>query len=98
MQDAKVELVLPKSFSLSQNYPNPFNPTTRFDYALPSDARVSLKIYNVLGQVVATLVNEYQSAGYKSVEFNANALSSGIYFYRLDAGTFTDIKKMMLIK
>lgn len=89
---------VPASFQLHQNYPNPFNPTTRFDYALPSGTCVRLSIFNVLGQVVATLVNEYQDAGRKSIEYDASSLPSGLYFYRLEAGQFNAIKKMMLIK
>ena len=88
----------PKSFSLAQNFPNPFNPTTRFSYALPEDHHVTLNVYNTLGQAVAKVVNEYQSAGYKSVDFDATALPSGLYFYRLTAGKFTDVKKMILAK
>ena len=88
----------PTEFTLRQNYPNPFNPTTRFDYALPSDVHVSLKIYNTLGQVVATLVDEFQSAGWKSAQFDAKDLPSGIYFYVLRAGNFSNVKKMMLVK
>ncbi|MBI1806046.1 MAG: T9SS type A sorting domain-containing protein [Ignavibacteria bacterium] len=88
----------PSSFQLLQNYPNPFNPTTHFDYALPLDTHVSLKIFNILGQEVATMVNAFQSAGYQSVEFDASNLPSGIYFYRLQAGKFVDVKKMVLIK
>lgn len=91
-------VVKPTKFALSQNYPNPFNPTTNFDYALPVDVHVTLKVYNALGQEVAVLVNEYQSVGYKTVEFNASQLPSGLYFYRLTAGSFTDIKKMILVK
>jgi hypothetical protein len=88
----------PTSFSLSQNYPNPFNPTTTISYALPTDVFVNLRIYNVLGQVVKTLVNEEQSAGYKSAVFNATDLPSGLYFYRLAAGSFIAMKKLLLIK
>ncbi len=89
---------IPSHFGLAQNYPNPFNPTTRFNYALPGDAHVLLKIYNVIGQTVATLVDEFQHAGFKSVSYDASRLPSGIYFYQLQAGTYTETKKMLLIK
>src|ERR1041385_682043 len=89
---------LPREFALSQNYPNPFNPTTRLSYAIPRDQHVSITVYNVLGQVMATVVDEFESAGYKSVEFDAGRLPSGTYFYRLRAGTFTDVRKMLLMR
>lgn len=92
------ESSLVREFQVSQNYPNPFNPTTRFDYALPYDAYVRLRIFNTLGQVVATVVDEIQTTGWKSVEYDAGPLPSGLYFYRLDAGQFSAIKKMLLIK
>jgi photosystem II stability/assembly factor-like uncharacterized protein len=89
---------LPESFELSQNYPNPFNPRTTFKYALPEDAHVVLRLYDVLGQEVATLVNEMQSAGYRSVDFNASSLGSGVYYYKLTAGTFTAVRKMVVLQ
>jgi hypothetical protein len=88
----------PDAFELFQNYPNGFNPTTQIRYALPFDIDVSLKVYDMLGRVVATLVEENQSAGFKTVEFNADKLSSGIYIYRLIAGDFTAVKKMIIVK
>lgn len=88
----------PKDFSLGQNYPNPFNPVTLIKYGLPVDEYVTLKVYNALGQIVANLVDGMESAGFKSVEFNAARLPSGIYFYRLQAGSFTEIRKMALMK
>ena len=89
---------IPKNFSLSQNYPNPFNPVTKINFALPKSGFVTLKIYDMLGREIRTLVNEVKSAGNFSVDFNASELSSGIYFYRLETNGFSDIKKMMLIK
>ena len=89
---------IPTSYALEQNYPNPFNPTTIINYALPAQAFVRLTVYNVLGQEVETLVNEMQDAGNRSVEFNANNLPSGLYFYKITAGTFSDMKKMILLK
>jgi hypothetical protein len=89
---------IPKAYSLESNYPNPFNPTTTISYALPRQSMVRLKVFNILGQEVSTLVNGVQSAGEKEVQFNAVNLPSGVYFYRLEAGTFTSIKKLVLIK
>ena len=89
---------IPKKFELMQNYPNPFNPTTVIKYALPKDAHVSLKVYNVLGQEVATLVDKNVDAGYHEVNFDASQLSSGIYIYRIEAGKYVAVKKMMLLK
>jgi hypothetical protein len=94
----KVNNNLPNSFSLSQNYPNPFNPTTLIQYSIPKSSAVSIKIYNLLGQEVATLVNQQQKAGNYSVNFNASRLASGIYMYRIQAGSFTSTKKMTLLK
>ncbi len=88
----------PVSFGLSQNYPNPFNPTTVISYQLSALSQVTLKVYDILGREVATLVNERQTAGTHSVEFNAGNLPSGAYFYRITAGNFSDVKKLMVIK
>jgi len=89
---------IPNSYSLSQNYPNPFNPTTKINFALPKQGLVTLKIYDVLGREVRTLVNEVKSAGQYSVDFNASEFSSGVYFYKLESGTFSETKRMLLIK
>jgi len=83
---------------LEQNYPNPFNPSTTIRYQLPVASEVKLEVYDVLGKKIATLVNERQSAGSYQVVWNASGLSSGTYFYRLQAGTFTQTKKMILVK
>jgi hypothetical protein len=89
---------VPTSYGLDQNYPNPFNPITAISFQLPVESQVVLKIYDIVGREVATLVDEVVSAGYKQVFFNATNLSSGTYFYRLQANDFTDIKKMTLMK
>ncbi len=85
-------------FSLEQNYPNPFNPSTSIQYRVSSNSNVSLKVYDVLGNEVATLVNEEKSAGSYEIKFNAAGLSSGIYFYKLQAGSMVETKKMILMK
>ncbi|MFQ3609155.1 MAG: T9SS type A sorting domain-containing protein, partial [Chloroherpetonaceae bacterium] len=102
----EVDAGLPKQFALEQNYPNPFNPTTIINYQLPTASNVSLKIYDVLGKEVVTLVNGRQEAGTYNFNFNASNLASGIYFYRLQASAtngasgsnFVETKKMMLVK
>jgi photosystem II stability/assembly factor-like uncharacterized protein/subtilisin-like proprotein convertase family protein len=88
----------PSSFKLAQNYPNPFNPATTITYQLPTFSDVKLEVFDVLGRKVASLVNATQPAGTYSVNFNASHLASGIYFYRLQAGSFVETKKMMLVK
>lgn len=91
-------LSVPDVFSLSQNYPNPFNPSTRISFSIPVQSKVVLKIYDVLGKEVMTIVNENKMPGNYEVEFNASGFASGAYFYRIEAGEFKDIKRMMLIK
>lgn len=89
---------LPEKFELSQNYPNPFNPNTMINYQLPMNSYVSLKVYDVIGEEAAVLVNGMQSAGKHAISFNAAHLSSGIYFYTLKAGAFTETKKFILLQ
>lgn len=89
---------LPIAFALEQNYPNPFNPATKINYALPTDRLVVLTIYDAIGKEVATIVNEYEQAGNYSIEFNGSTMPSGMYFYRLQAGSFVETKKMLLLK
>jgi len=89
---------LPVSYELKQNYPNPFNPTTEIAFTLANQENVSLVVYNIIGQEVATLISSPMSAGSHAVKFNAANLSSGIYLYRLKAGNFVSIKKMILLK
>jgi hypothetical protein len=89
---------LPVQYSFTQNYPNPFNPTTTISYSIPKAGNVSLKIFNVLGQEVRNPVSGYQNAGTYKVTFDASLLTSGVYFYSLNADNFLQVKKMMLIK
>ena len=95
---AVVKENIPKDFGLSQNYPNPFNPTTKIDFQLPKDSPVTLKVYDVLGRQVMTLVDQYEPEGYHSVVFDASGLGSGVYIYKLSAGDFNQIKRMVVIK
>ena len=88
----------PDGFMLAQNYPNPFNPTTLISYQLSAPSQVTLKVYDILGREMATLVNERENVGSHSVKFDGSGLSSGVYFYRLTAGNFTATKKLVLMK
>ncbi len=92
------ENLVVKDYALEQNYPNPFNPTTRISYSLPKAGNVVLKVYDILGKEVTTLVNGYNNEGQYIVEFDASKLSSGIYIYKLTSGNFTSVKKMQLVK
>jgi hypothetical protein len=89
---------VPLTFALYQNYPNPFNPVTYIPYSIPKACKVMIQIYNSLGQRVQTLVNEMKPAGKYTIQFNASHLASGVYFYRIEAGSFKQVKKMLLIK
>ena len=92
------ELPLPTEFRLEQNFPNPYNPSTTIQYVIKERSSVELVLFDVLGREVEVLVNEEQDAGFYKVNFNAGRLASGIYFYRLQAGSFVDTKKMILLK
>ena len=92
------EITSPVRFELSQNYPNPFNPNTTIKYQIPSHQFVTLKFYDVLGNEIATLVNEDKPAGNYEIDFDASILSSGVYYYQLRSGDFVEIKKMILMK
>jgi hypothetical protein len=104
VDDEKDNNSIPASFSLSQNYPNPFNPTTKIKFTIPSvetsqrDVFTTLKVYDILGNEVATLVNEEKPAGSYEIDFDGTKISSGVYIYKLQAGLFTDAKKMILLK
>jgi len=97
-RDINIIVNAPDRFELYQNYPNPYNPVTTISYALPHDAKVVLKVYNAIGQEVKTLVDEQQQIGGQSVRFDASNLPSGVYFYRMQTNTFTNVKKMVVIK
>jgi len=94
----EVDLGAPKKFELSQNYPNPFNPTTTIRFSLPEASTVKLTIYNILGQEIKTLLNEFKESGIHTINFNASELNSGIYIYKLEAGNFVQTRKMTLVK
>jgi hypothetical protein len=96
-KEVEIDL-LPEKFELSQNFPNPFNPTTSISWQIAKNSRVTLKVYDILGNEVRTLVNEYKNQGVYKTEFNGSDLSSGIYFYELKTDNFTSIKKLVLIK
>ena len=90
--------MLPKNQQLFQNFPNPFNPATKIIYKIPEKSFVTIKVYDVLGNEITSLVNEEKSAGEYTINFNGAELPSGIYFYRLQAGSFIETKKMVLMK
>jgi hypothetical protein len=96
--DVEEEQSVPRECDLRQNYPNPFNPSTTISYALPTQGFVSLKVFNVLGQEVAILVNGIESPGSKSVTLDGSGLPSGVYFYRLQAGSYSSTKMLMVVR
>ena len=97
--DKNIAIVkIPSEYRLDQNHPNPFNPTTTIQYQIPEDANVVVKVYNLLGSEVATLVNEFKPTGYYTVKFDASSLPSGLYLYKISAGTFSETRKMLLMK
>jgi hypothetical protein len=100
---AEPEHFIPEVFALHQNYPNPFNPTTQIKYDLPEDAMVSITIYDIMGRSIKSLVNSQQTAGYRSIQWNATnnlgePISAGMYIYMIQAGEFRQTKKMVLLK
>lgn len=96
--DIEDEETIPTVFKLEQNYPNPFNPSTIIKFAVPERSNVLIKIYDIIGNEVLTLANEEMEAGWYKKSFNANGLASGVYLYRMQAGSYIMIKKMLLIK
>jgi len=92
------EEAIPTEFALFQNYPNPFNPTTNIKFALPKESNVTMRIYNVLGEEVSTLINKVMPAGFHTVNFDASRLANGMYIYRIEADNFVSVKKMLLVK
>ncbi len=101
LTDIDSEKIIPDNYYLSQNYPNPFNPTTKIDFAIPASSAktfVTLKVYDILGTEIRTLVQENKTPGNYSVDFSASGLSSGIYFYQLQAGDFTQTRKLTVLK
>ncbi|HID39881.1 MAG TPA: T9SS type A sorting domain-containing protein [Calditrichaeota bacterium] len=92
------ENTIPKSFALKQNFPNPFNPGTQIVFHLPKRSHVKLTVYNMAGQLVATIVNQVMEPGVKQINFNASSLPSGVYFYRIQASEYSDTRKMVLLK
>lgn len=96
--DKTQTLRVPMEYKLFQNYPNPFNPVTHLEFRIPESGFVSLKVYDILGREVAVLVNEKLSPGRYKTEFNGSNFASGVYFIRMEAGDFREIKKMILIK
>lgn len=93
-----VIIKVPAEFILSQSYPNPSNPKSKIDYQVPSNGLVTIKVYDLIGREVVTLVNEYKQAGYYSTEFDGSNLASGVYIYRLKTSSFSDSKKIVLLK
>ncbi len=96
--EVNAEITSPVQFELAQNYPNPFNPSTTIKFSIPQSSNVTLKIFNTLGQEVSTLINQTMESGVHTINFDASQLNSGIYFYKLDAGSYSEVRKMTLIK
>ena len=90
--------LIPDKFALEQNYPNPFNPSTTIRFSIPNEVQVNLSVYNILGEKVKDLKNEFMKPGYYEVKYDVTALASGVYFYRIKAGDFVSTKKMILLK
>ncbi len=98
MGEVEYSIPLPTEYGLDQNYPNPFNPSTRIDYQIPENNHVTIQIYDILGNLITTLVDEQLEAGYHSVNWNASGLASGVYLCRFTSGSFITTKKLLLMK
>jgi hypothetical protein len=98
MKDEKSAFNIPQYFSLSQNFPNPFNPETSFEFQIPTSGFVSIRVFDLLGHEVANLLNDVRPAGVYRMTWNASTLPSGVYFYRLQAGNNSQVKKALLLK
>jgi hypothetical protein len=85
-------------YKLNQNFPNPFNPVTEITYYIPNDGKVNINVYSINGQLVKELVNEFKTAGKYSISYDASSLASGVYFYTINSGDFTDTKRLTLVK
>ena len=93
-----ITIIAPVLYTISQNYPNPFNPITKIDFEIPENAKIILSIFDITGRLIATPVNGKKEAGYYSVDFDGSNLSSGVYFYKIEAGKYAAVKKMILLK
>ena len=91
-------IILPEKLKLYQNYPNPFNPVTKITFNIPVSGNISIRVYDITGKVIKTLVNEFRNAGTYYTEFNGADVSSGVYYYKMETGNFSEIKKMILLK
>ena len=96
--ESTADIGIPNTYGLDQNYPNPFNPSTIIKYQLPENNHVSIRVFDILGNLITTLVDEQMNAGFHSVNWNASGLASGVYFYRINSGDFSSIKKLILMK
>ncbi len=95
---SEMDNVTPEVFSLKQNYPNPFNPLITIKYTLPKSEKIKIEVFNLLGQSIVTLLNKKMPAGLREIDFTAMDLPSGVYLYRIEAGKFREIKKMILLR
>jgi uncharacterized protein YdaL len=89
---------IPREYSLSQNFPNPFNPVTVINFQIPKSGLTQMKVYDVTGRLIKTLVNEFKTSGYYKIEFDASSLASGVYFYKLTSGNYSSVKKLVVLK